>query len=97
MTLDTQEKTLIETRIANEGPSIVVAYLFWFFLGIFSAHRFYLRQTGSAVLQLILNFLIIGLLWTLIDVFLIPGIIRKRQAEMRFEYAKVLEAEKMGV
>ncbi len=85
MSLDTNEKTLIEARIANDGPSMVVAYLFWFFLGFFSAHRFYLGQTGSAITQLILNFLIIGLIWTFIDVFLIPGIVRKRQADMRYE------------
>ncbi len=85
MTLDTNEKVLIEARIANDGPSMVVAYLFWFFLGFFSAHRFYLGRTGSAIAQLLLNFMIIGLFWTLIDVFLIPGMVRARQAAMRRE------------
>jgi TM2 domain-containing membrane protein YozV len=85
MSLDTNEKTLIEARIANEGPSVVVAYLLWFFLWLFSAHRFYLGRTGSAITQLILNFMVIGLIWTLIDVFLIPGMVRQRQAQMRYE------------
>jgi TM2 domain len=34
--------------------SKLVAYLMWFFLGAFGAHRFYTRQTLSAVIQLLL-------------------------------------------
>ncbi|MFL5027874.1 MAG: NINE protein [Microvirga sp.] len=29
----------------------MVAYLFWFFLGIFSAHRFYLGRPGTAIFR----------------------------------------------
>ncbi|VAV99966.1 hypothetical protein MNBD_ALPHA06-1122 [hydrothermal vent metagenome] len=90
MTLDTNEKVLIEARIANDGPSMVIAYLFWFFLGFFSAHRFYLGRTGSAIAQLLLNFILIGLIWTLIDVFLIPGMVRTRQAEMRHDLGQAM-------
>lgn len=32
--------------------SKLVAYLLWFFLGAFGAHRFYLRRAKSALLQL---------------------------------------------
>ena len=35
--------------------SVGVAYLFWFFLGIFGAHRFYAGRTESAVTMLIIN------------------------------------------
>lgn len=34
--------------------SKLVAYLLWFFLGAFGAHRFYVRKTLSAVMQLAL-------------------------------------------
>jgi TM2 domain-containing membrane protein YozV len=34
--------------------SKLVAYLMWFFLGAFGAHRFYTRRTLSAVIQLAL-------------------------------------------
>lgn len=34
--------------------SKLVAYLMWFFLGAFGAHRFYTRRTLSAVAQLLL-------------------------------------------
>lgn len=83
MALSTEEKILIEQRITNEGPSVVVAYLFWFFLGILSAHRFYLGRPGSAVLQILTYFIIVGFLWLLIDVFLIPGMVRAKQDQIR--------------
>ena len=80
--LSTQQHILVETRLANEGKTFVIAYVFWFFLGFFSAHRFYLRD-GAAVVQLILNFLVVGLIWTLLDVFLIPEMVRKTRDEAR--------------
>ena len=83
MTLTTEEKTLIEARVANDGPSIVVAYLFWFFIGFLAAHRFYLGRPGTAILQIVLIFLIVGVIWWVIDLFLIPGMVRERQDEMR--------------
>ncbi len=68
----------------------VVAYLLWFFLGGFGAHRFYLGSTGPAIAQLIitivsilllvvaigaLGFIVVGI-WVLVDAFLIPGMIQ---------------------
>ncbi len=60
----------------------VVAYLLWFFVGLFGGHNFYLRRTGVAVTQLILSITIIGMLitvfWVLVDAFLIPGWVRNQ-------------------
>ncbi len=89
MTLNTQQQMLVEQRLTNEKKSTVAAYLLWFFLGGFGAHRFYLSKPGTAVLMLVLNilgwvtlvvyigvFLLIVLgIWLLVDAFLIPGII----------------------
>lgn len=72
----------------SSKKSSLIAYLLWFFLGGFGAHRFYLGRTGSAIAMLvifilswILTFVAIGLLgflligiWWIIDAFLIPGI-----------------------
>src|SRR5215510_9228893 len=71
--------------------SMLLAYLFWFFLGNAGAHRFYCGKTRSAVTLLVLMVLgwltlifYIGLLvligvglWVLIDAFRIPGWIRE--------------------
>jgi TM2 domain-containing membrane protein YozV len=73
-----------------------VAYLLWFFLGMFGGHRFYLGQTGTAICQLclciagiVLAFVIIGYfllialwIWWIVDAFLIPGIIRNLNTQL---------------
>jgi len=83
MPLTTEQQLLIEMRVANEGPSTATAYLLWLFLWFISAHRFYLGRPGSAILQILTYFIAIGFIWLLIDAFLIPGMIRQRQNEIR--------------
>jgi TM2 domain-containing membrane protein YozV len=83
MALSTAQLTLVEQRVTNDGPSVAVAYLLWFFLGIVSAHRFYLGYPGTAILQILSYFIIIGFVWLLIDAFLIPGMVRNRQDDLR--------------
>jgi TM2 domain-containing membrane protein YozV len=68
--------------------SILLAYVLWFFLGVFGGHRFYSERIGSAIAQLVLAIFgfmtlwVFGLglllliplwIWVLIDAFLIPG------------------------
>jgi TM2 domain-containing membrane protein YozV len=66
---------------ANKKTALV-AYLLWFFLGLFGGHNFYLGRTGVAVTQLILSLIFVGLIitifWVLVDAFLIPGWIRRQ-------------------
>lgn len=84
--LTTQDKMLIEQRVTNQSPSVAVAYLLWFFLGFLSGHRFYLGRTGSAIAQILLNIIIVGFIWVLIDAFLIPGMIRDNQEKLREKF-----------
>src|SRR4051812_7266567 len=62
--------------------SNLVAYLLWFFLGLFGAHNFYLRRTGVGVTQLILSLIMIGMVatipWVIVEAFLIPGWVRQQ-------------------
>lgn len=90
MTISIAEMSLVEQRVANDGPNIVVAYLFWFFLWFVSAHRFYLGRPVSAILQILSYFILIGFVWLLIDIFLIPGMIREKQNEIRDNMMRVL-------
>jgi TM2 domain-containing membrane protein YozV len=85
--LTTQDKILIEQRITNEQPSTGVAYLLLIFLGLLGAHRFYLGRVGSGVAMLLISLTFIGLIvtgiWAIIDLFLIPSIIREKVEGMR--------------
>lgn len=81
--LTTDQQMLIEARIANEQKSTGVAYALWFFLGLFSAHRFYLNRPGTAILQILSYFIIIGFIWLLIDAFLIPSMVDQHRAQLR--------------
>ncbi|NBG94378.1 NINE protein [Pyruvatibacter mobilis] len=83
MALTTAELSLIEQRVSNDGPSTGIAYLLWFFLGLVSAHRFYLGEAVTAIIQILSYFIFVGFIWLLIDAFLIPGMVRKRQDEIR--------------
>ena len=54
---------------------VLVAYILWFFLGLLGVHRFYLNDVLLGLLYLFtLGFLGIG--W-LIDLFLIPGMVKR--------------------
>src|SRR5262252_1663104 len=75
---DTRAMMLFE---ANKKTALV-AYLLWFFLGMLGGHNFYLKRTGVAVAQLILSITIVGMLitivWVFVDAFLIPGWVRNQ-------------------
>jgi len=76
--------------------SVGIAYLLWFFFGMFGVHRFYLGETGTGAAILILTILsiltsIVGIglilllvpgIWVFVDLFLIPGIGRKHNSEL---------------
>jgi TM2 domain-containing membrane protein YozV len=84
------ELQLIEQRLTNEGPNLAVAYILFFFLWFLSAHRFYLGKPGTAILQILSYFVLIGFVWALVDIFLMPGMVRERQEELRKTYARRL-------
>ncbi len=63
--------------------SKAAAYFLWFFLGFFSAHRFYLEKYGTAILYLLTGQLF-GIGW-LIDLFLINGMVERYNLEKRVE------------
>jgi TM2 domain-containing membrane protein YozV len=88
--LTTQDRILIEQRVANDKPSMGTAYLLGIFLGIVGAHRFYLDRRGSGIAMLILSITIIGLIitipWHIVDWFLIAGWVREKTEALRRDY-----------
>jgi TM2 domain-containing membrane protein YozV len=91
--MDNQTSADMRTQLVFQASkkSTGAAYLLWFFLGGFGAHRFYLGQTGTAITQLLLcvlgwlplfiGWMILGV-WWLIDAFLIPGIIEEQNMKL---------------
>lgn len=86
-TSDVAKVMMFESNKKSAG----IAYLLWFFFGMFGAHRFYLGETGTAVAIMLiticsiaLKFVLIGFLtifisviWVFIDLFLIPSLVQK--------------------
>ncbi len=72
-----------------------VTYLLCIFLGGVGAHRFYLGRTASAVGQLalgLLGFVIFVTwiplwIWLIVDLFLIPGIVREENMKIVDKFA----------
>ena len=81
--LSPTEQILLEQRVTNDGPSQGVAYVLWFALGLLSGHRFYLGRPGTAVLQILSYFVLIGFVWWIVDAFSIPAMIRERRNTLR--------------
>ena len=79
----TSELILIEQQVANEGPSLVVAYLLWLLLGFVSGHRFYLGRPRSAVLQVCSYFILVGVVWWFMDLFAIPAMVAEKRQALR--------------
>ena len=95
--MDTQRELLIEQRVANEAKSPLVAYLLLIFLWGCGVHRMYLGRWMSGIVMLVIwglgwltapvliGWPAIGLvaLWCVVDLFLIPGMIRDDREAIR--------------
>ncbi|MFN3366849.1 MAG: TM2 domain-containing protein, partial [Exiguobacterium mexicanum] len=52
--LSTEEMLLVNSEVEKKKRNLVVAYLLWFFLGGFGAHRFYFKKTGTGIAMLLM-------------------------------------------
>lgn len=92
MGLSTAELSYVEHQVVNDAPTVGLAYVLWFFGGLFSAHRFYMGKPGSAVLQILSYFVLIGFAWWIIDAFMISGMVDERKDRLRGRMIKQLAA-----
>jgi len=87
--LDARELLLLESEVKNQGKNMVVAYILWYFLGIFGGHRFYMGKTGTAITQLILSITVIGMIatgiWWVVDAFLLHTWVKDRNRQIENE------------
>lgn len=66
-----------------------IAYLLAFLFGPFAAHRHYLGRHGTAILQMLLCFTGVGFIWYVIDLFLLPGMVREENLKIESYYRPV--------
>ncbi len=100
--MGTQLDTERMMRYDANKKSALLAYLLWFFLGLFGVHRMYLGRWGSGLVMLGLHaiswltwWIAIGMvgfaflgLWWLIDALLIPGIARRYNNQLADELSR---------
>jgi len=85
----TQNTFLAQSAYEDRKKSVGIGYLLWFFFGAIGGHRFYLKQTGTAVAMLVISLTLVGLIvtaiWALVDAFLIPGMADRVNADIKRE------------
>lgn len=81
--LTSRELQMLSSEFEKRKKSTLVTWLLWFFLGGFGGHRYYLGKYGTGIAMT----LTIGALgfWTFIDLFLINGMLNKKNEEIEAE------------
>lgn len=96
--LDTRDLLLLDSEVKNRGKNMFVAYILWYFLGIFGGHRFYTKRTGTAITQLIISITMVGmivtLIWWVIDAFLLHSWIKEHNQRIEHEILSRIEYER---
>lgn len=59
--------------------SVLVAYILWFFFGVFGVHRLYCNRLWTALLWFLTGGLF--LIGWIVDLFLIPAMVRETNRE----------------
>lgn len=96
--LDARELLLLDQEVKSQGKSVLVAYILWFFLAGFGAHRFYAKRKGSAIAMLILTLTLVGgiitAIWALVDAFLLHGIVKEENDKVEARILNELLSQK---
>lgn len=89
--LSPQEQMVLETEVNNSAQQPVIAWILWFFLGDFGAHRFYLHQNNAVtIIGWVTLFLVIGgiilfamFIWWIVDAFSIQKWIKQNRIHIK--------------
>lgn len=88
--LTSEQLLMVESELERRKKSKGVMYLLWFFLGGIGGHRYYLGDTGRAILMTF-TFGCFGIL-TLIDLFLIGNRLEEKTAQLELEIIQRVKA-----
>lgn len=93
-----RKEEYVDTYIKNNQKSGWVAYLLLIFLGFLGAHRMYMGKMVTGIIQLILTLLfswwtfsLIPGLWLILDLFLIPIMLRQNKNVLHREALMLYE------
>lgn len=78
--LTSHELQLLSSEMDRRKKSTATTWILWVFLGNIGAHRYYLGKVGTGV-AMTLTLGCLGI-WTLVDLFLINGMINKKNTEI---------------
>jgi TM2 domain-containing membrane protein YozV len=92
--LTEKELLILQQEFDKRKKNEVIAWLLWAFLGLFGAHRFYLGRIGTGLIML---FTLGGfVIWAIIDIFLIPGMLRDYHKKLNDEIIQEIVAIRRG-
>ncbi|KRM69961.1 hypothetical protein FD06_GL000128 [Apilactobacillus ozensis DSM 23829 = JCM 17196] len=103
--LDSQGQLFVESKITNDAKQPIVAWLLWFFLGTFGAHRFYM-QKSNAVMMLcltaigyVLAIVLVGLIilfitwvWWILDAFSLMNWLKSDRLRVKREAINIAKS-----
>jgi TM2 domain-containing membrane protein YozV len=72
--LTDRELALLTSEMPNRSKSLVVAFLLWFFLGVFGVYNFYLGNSSRGWLMVVLTIVGFVTFIVIIGIFIIIGL-----------------------
>ncbi|MGJ7921896.1 TM2 domain-containing protein [Neobacillus sp. LXY-4] len=90
--LTTQELQMLASEMDRRKKSTTTTWLLWFFFGGIGGHRYYLGKIGTGI-AMTLTLGCFGI-WSIIDLFLISGMINRKNTEIETEIINELNLMK---
>tara|TARA_E500000081_G_C6076680_1_gene325674 strand:+ start:346 stop:729 length:384 start_codon:yes stop_codon:yes gene_type:complete len=96
------EKSRLQSDMIYEEKNLVLAYVLWFFLGMFGAHRFYLGKIKTGLTYLIvslLGWILLGIpyiilgIWWLIDIYYTNKYVVEHNNSMKSKKLEILDKQ----
>lgn len=94
--LSSNQLAMLESEMKQKGKNMVVAYLLWWFLGIFGGHRFYTGDIGYAIAMLLLSWMTCGI-WTIVDAFFLHKRVNELNTQIEYEIIQRIKSSSSTV
>ena len=95
--LTEQERFVFQIELSAKRKEVTAGVLLALFLGGFGAHRFYMGQPGMGVLYILFCWTFVPLIVSLVEIFLVPGRIRRFNSEAARQTVLEIKALRSGL